>query len=472
LRRLGPEQNQMSRVETLQKAASRTTTPAQSRGGAARQELASFSLPEMLNQAAARQVARPAAAIARNEVGTQRAAAERARAQAERPEPQRVDRDTAPRSRPSDRASEARSRRDTRRADDEKPVDKPATQKADRAEGTEHEVSAVGTSQADPGARDAQAPVDGAAAEATAETASSGPGEPGLMVAGAIGLAIPEVLASATKGAAAGDGGLGGVGKGKAPGLRGAAAARAGETAGQAGTANKGEAAEGDEHAAAATDGKPAIPVFAALLGKGSEGGEGGSKGGISDLLNQLQDPTPQGGAAGRPAFADMLDGAKAAEAKAGATAQRAIVTDVAVGRVPIEIGLKALEGSNRFDIKLSPDELGRVDVKLDIDDSGSVRAHLTVERPEALALLTRDRAQLERAFEQAGLKPADDAISFSLRDGTADNGGRGMGDGNDRPRPQGGRTEGIDEIGPKGGAAPALPRAILSRLGALDLRI
>ncbi|MDB5558449.1 MAG: flagellar hook-length control protein, partial [Enterovirga sp.] len=148
-------------------------------------------------------------------------------------------------------------------------------------------------------------------------------------------------------------------------------------------------------------------------------------------------------------------------------------VSDVPIGRVPIEIGLKALDGTNSFEIRLSPDELGRVDVKLDIDQSGEVRAHLIVERPEALALLTRDRAQLERAFEQAGLRPAQDGIAMSLRDGTS-GGFAGQGGQGGDPQPNtGGRSRAAEDVAQaRGSVAPVLPRAILSRLGALDLTI
>jgi flagellar hook-length control protein FliK len=84
---------------------------------------------------------------------------------------------------------------------------------------------------------------------------------------------------------------------------------------------------------------------------------------------------------------------------------------------VPLEIGLRALAGAKRFDIRLDPAELGRVDVRLDIDDSGQVTATLRVDRVETMHLLQRDARTLERAFEQAGLKPSDGGIDISLRD-------------------------------------------------------
>lgn len=84
---------------------------------------------------------------------------------------------------------------------------------------------------------------------------------------------------------------------------------------------------------------------------------------------------------------------------------------------VPLEIGLRALAGSKRFDIRLDPAELGRIDVKLDISDQGEVSAKLVVDRVETLHLLQRDARTLERAFEQAGLKPSDAGVDITLRD-------------------------------------------------------
>ena len=90
--------------------------------------------------------------------------------------------------------------------------------------------------------------------------------------------------------------------------------------------------------------------------------------------------------------------------------------------------GLKTLAGVNRFEIRLDPAELGRIDVQLDISEDGEVKAHLVVDRVETLSLLQRDARTLERAFEQAGLKPSEGGVDLSLRDpaGDARHGQRG----------------------------------------------
>lgn len=92
---------------------------------------------------------------------------------------------------------------------------------------------------------------------------------------------------------------------------------------------------------------------------------------------------------------------------------------------VPIEIGAKALAGNRRFDIRLDPAELGRVDVSLEISGKGEVSAKLTVDRVETLQLLQRDARTLERAFEQAGLKPSEGGVEMSLRDSSDQSGSR-----------------------------------------------
>lgn len=108
---------------------------------------------------------------------------------------------------------------------------------------------------------------------------------------------------------------------------------------------------------------------------------------------------------------------AAASQHAAGAGAQTTASQPTPLHVVPIEIGLRALSGMRQFDIRLDPAELGRVDVNLSISDDGSVSAKLVVDRVDTLHLLQRDARTLERAFEQAGLKPSDGGVDISLRD-------------------------------------------------------
>jgi flagellar hook-length control protein FliK len=83
---------------------------------------------------------------------------------------------------------------------------------------------------------------------------------------------------------------------------------------------------------------------------------------------------------------------------------------------LPIEVGMQALRGVTKFQIRLDPAELGRVDVKLEFREDGEVKANLVVDRVETLAMLKRDAHTLQQAFEQAGLRQSPDGLSFSLR--------------------------------------------------------
>lgn len=136
---------------------------------------------------------------------------------------------------------------------------------------------------------------------------------------------------------------------------------------------------------------------------------------------------------------------------------------------VPIEIGARALAGNKRFDIRLDPAELGRVDVSLEISDKGDVSAKLTVDRVETLQLLQRDARTLERAFEQAGLKPTEGGVEMSLRD-PADQSGSRQG----RQDEEGSRTRRawVETTEESALVAETAPLRRAARLGGVDLSI
>jgi flagellar hook-length control protein FliK len=76
-----------------------------------------------------------------------------------------------------------------------------------------------------------------------------------------------------------------------------------------------------------------------------------------------------------------------------------------------------AQSGRSRFEIRLDPAELGRIDVRIDVDRHGQITSHLTVEKPETLAMLRQDAPQLQRALDNAGFKTGDNGLQFSLSD-------------------------------------------------------
>ena len=144
----------------------------------------------------------------------------------------------------------------------------------------------------------------------------------------------------------------------------------------------------------------------------------------------------------------------------------------VPIANVPVEIGLKSLDGFRRFDIRLAPENLGSIDVRLDIAGDGRVSAHLLVDKHETMQWLQRDSSHLERALDQAGLRTQDGGISVSLRDpsgGESGSGRQGGGTG-DQNRP-GAVPPSPDE---GGGRQPgSAPKTLLwSRASGIDLRI
>ncbi|GJE03860.1 flagellar hook-length control protein FliK [Methylobacterium isbiliense] len=153
------------------------------------------------------------------------------------------------------------------------------------------------------------------------------------------------------------------------------------------------------------------------------------------------------------------------AEVPAAPARSEPAASPVALGAVPIAIGMRALAGSNRFEIRLDPADLGRIDVSLDIDREHRAKAHLVVERPETLALLQRDVRHLEQALAQAGFEANEAAVSFSLRDGS---GGQGQTGREESGRPQGRTPHGTGEAEP----GPVAPVLRLTGRSALDIRI
>jgi len=138
---------------------------------------------------------------------------------------------------------------------------------------------------------------------------------------------------------------------------------------------------------------------------------------------------------------------------------------------VPVEIGARALAGNKRFDIRLDPAELGRIDVSLEISDKGEVSAKLTVDRVETLHMLQRDARTLERAFEQAGLKPSEGGIDMSLRDSNDQQAGaRQQRQDDETPRGRRAWVQATDDSALVTEVA-SLPRNA-SRLGGVDLSI
>ena len=148
---------------------------------------------------------------------------------------------------------------------------------------------------------------------------------------------------------------------------------------------------------------RPARPAdFAAVVGReASNGGEAERP--TSELPLPVEGATAQTQA---PAGARETGVTQLSRATIEATAQ-----------IAAQI-LRRLEGrSTRFEMALTPDELGRVDVKLDIDSEGRLNARLAFDNPAAATDLRGRADELRRQLEDAGFHLAEDAFEFADRD-------------------------------------------------------
>ena len=84
----------------------------------------------------------------------------------------------------------------------------------------------------------------------------------------------------------------------------------------------------------------------------------------------------------------------------------------------------RRLEGrATRFEMALTPDDLGRVDVSLDIDADGQLVARLAFDNPLAATELRGRADELRSQLEDAGFTLARDALDFSQRDASSGGG-------------------------------------------------
>ena len=154
---------------------------------------------------------------------------------------------------------------------------------------------------------------------------------------------------------------------------------------------------------------------------------------------------------AGQGADADLsgdlsADGASASLDTAKAHAEAAITHDAslstlsratidATAQIAAQI-IRKLDGkSTRFEMALTPDDLGRVDVKLEIDAEGRLAARMAFDNPAAAADLRGRADELRRQLQDAGFHVPDDAFEFAERDSGSSAFDRGPSDQNDNQR-------------------------------------
>lgn len=98
--------------------------------------------------------------------------------------------------------------------------------------------------------------------------------------------------------------------------------------------------------------------------------------------------------------------------AKLNRTGAHIPVTD----QISVQMNKAVSEGRDRFTVKLSPAELGRIEIKIDMASDGRVTASFHVDQPATFDLLQRDQRGLERMLSDAGLKTDSGSINFNLR--------------------------------------------------------
>ncbi|MFC0633087.1 flagellar hook-length control protein FliK [Brevundimonas balnearis] len=133
-----------------------------------------------------------------------------------------------------------------------------------------------------------------------------------------------------------------------------------------------------------------------------------------------------------------------------------------AIAQISAQI-LRRIEGNaTRFEVALTPEDLGRVDVSLEIDAEGSLVARLAFDNPAAAAELRGQADQLRRELESAGLQLARDALEFTERRD---------GDGSQRFDRRGSRAfAGAVELAAEIDAPPAYQSSMTPR--GVDLRV
>lgn len=170
--------------------------------------------------------------------------------------------------------------------------------------------------------------------------------------------------------------------------------------------------------AASPTTGQPAAhsATPAAQMAQGTSASAGASASSGDMPISTVQQPANAGG--------------NAATIRIGTLPGQSQPTQLPANTIALQMARNLQKGTNRFDIRLDPPEMGRIDVRMEVRKDGHVVAHMTVDRPETLDLLQRDARALQQALNNAGLQADNDSLNFSLRDQNDNGGERDFADG------------------------------------------
>jgi len=191
-----------------------------------------------------------------------------------------------------------------------------------------------------------------------------------------------------------------------------------------------------------------------------------------SRSAQQTVQPAPASGATATPNSDQPLpslqqtnSGGSTATIRIGTLPGQTQPTQIPANTIALQMARNLQKGTNRFDIRLDPPEMGRIDVRMEVRKDGHVVAHMSVDRSETLDLLQRDARALQQALNNAGLQADSDSLNFSLRDQNSDGSAPDFADG-------GGRTDMTDDDA--GIETPPTPvyDINLAANGGVDIRI
>lgn len=83
---------------------------------------------------------------------------------------------------------------------------------------------------------------------------------------------------------------------------------------------------------------------------------------------------------------------------------------------IALQIHRNAQTQVDTFRMQLHPADMGQLEVRLKFSKDGTMKAHLVADKPETLAILQKDSAQLQKMLEQSGIQLDGNALSFDLR--------------------------------------------------------
>ncbi len=133
--------------------------------------------------------------------------------------------------------------------------------------------------------------------------------------------------------------------------------------------------------------------------------------------------PAQASGAAPLEATDPLLSAPDTAIETSAETAEKPLESRLSLANVrttaemAAHIIMKLGQRTSRFDMVLTPENLGMVDVTLEVDNDGQLRARMVFDNPAAAQDLRARAEELRRQLVEAGFQLSDNALEFTDRD-------------------------------------------------------